>query len=79
MDFSDTHMLLTRFKAGLQEDAVSVDPTTSDSRIVPTFNAYSPSGDVTAEVVYVNYGGIEDYRALEALGVTVQGKIVIAR
>ena len=43
------------------------------------FNAYSPSGDVTAPVVYVNYGTQEDYRQLESLGISVAGKIAIAR
>ena len=43
------------------------------------FNAYSPNGDVTAEVVYANYGGAADYATLEQMGVDVKGKIVIVR
>ncbi|EHR61048.1 M28 family peptidase [Saccharomonospora cyanea] len=47
--------------------------------VVVGYNAYSPAGDVTAEVVYVNYGLPEDYAKLEELGVDVEGKIVLAR
>ena len=46
---------------------------------VPPFNAYTGDGDVTSEVVYVNYGLIEDYHTLDSLGISVRGKIVIAR
>ena len=46
---------------------------------VPPFNGYTGDGDVTAEVVYVNYGLIEDYKTLDSLGVSVRGKIAIAR
>ena len=46
---------------------------------IPTFNAYSADGDVTAEVVYVNYGLIEDYKTLDSLGISVSGKIAITR
>ncbi|MHA6802336.1 M28 family peptidase [Salinifilum ghardaiensis] len=47
--------------------------------VVPGYNAYSPAGDVTSDVVYVNYGLPEDYAELERLGVDVEGKIVLAR
>ncbi len=43
------------------------------------FNAYTGDGDVTADVVYVNYGLITDYQTLDSLGVSVRGRIVIAR
>ena len=46
---------------------------------VPPVNGYSGSGDVTGEVVYVNYGLIEDYAQLDSLGVSVRGKIAVAR
>jgi N-acetylated-alpha-linked acidic dipeptidase len=46
---------------------------------IPPFNGYTGDGDVTAEVVYVNYGLIEDYKTLDSLGVGVRGKIAIAR
>jgi N-acetylated-alpha-linked acidic dipeptidase len=43
------------------------------------FNAYSGSGDVTGEVIYVNYGRKEDFEQLAAMGISVKGKIVLAR
>ena len=46
---------------------------------VPPFNGYTGDGDVTAEVVYVNYGLIEDYKTLDSLGISVRGKIAVAR
>ena len=46
---------------------------------LPTYNAYSADGDVTGELVYVNYGLTDDYEALARQGISVQGKIVIAR
>ncbi|MGH7521324.1 MAG: M28 family peptidase [Gemmatimonadales bacterium] len=46
---------------------------------VPPFNGYTGDGDVTADVVYVNYGLIEDYKTLDSLGISVNGKIVLAR
>ena len=46
---------------------------------VPPFNGYTGDGDVTADVVYVNYGLIEDYQTLDSLGINVRGKIVLAR
>ncbi|TAG51331.1 MAG: M28 family peptidase, partial [Runella slithyformis] len=58
----------------LQEDKYSGHPL-----ITPGWNAYSGSGDVTAEVVYANYGRKEDFEQLKAMGVSVQGKIVLAR
>jgi len=55
------------------------DPDTYDPRAVRAFNTYSPSGEVTAPVVYVNFGTPDDYRELAALGVSVEGKVVLAR
>src|SRR4051794_13925809 len=46
---------------------------------VPPFNGYTGDGNATADVVYVNYGLIEDYKTLDSLGVSVQGKVAIAR
>jgi len=69
-----------KFTAKLQEPPVSVDPTSNQqSEQLPTYNAYSIDGDVTAPLVYVNYGIPEDYEQLERLGVSVKGAIVIAR
>ena len=63
-----------------EEPAVAGDPTSSQaSEQLPTYNAYSIDGDVTAPLVYVNYGIPEDYDQLERLGISVKGAIVIAR
>ena len=70
----------THFVAKLQEPPLSVDPTSQQtSEQLPTYNAYSVDGDVTAPLVYVNYGMRDDYEQLERLGVSVKGAIVIAR
>ena len=70
----------TRFTARIQEPAVAVDPTSGQhDEQLPTYNAYSIDGDVTAPLVYVNYGIPADYEALERMGVSVKGAIVIAR
>ncbi|MGC2297443.1 MAG: transferrin receptor-like dimerization domain-containing protein [Acidobacteriaceae bacterium] len=70
----------TPFTAKLQEPAVSVDPTSSQtSEQLPSYNAYSRDGDVTAPLVYVNYGRPEDYEVLDRMGISVKGAIVIAR
>ncbi|MEO7029353.1 MAG: M28 family metallopeptidase [Acidobacteriaceae bacterium] len=55
------------------------DPFQDDPRIYPAFNGSSPSGDVTAEVVYVNYGTLADFKKLAELGVDVKGKIALVR
>ena len=62
-----------------KEDIISDDPFTQDPLLWKGWNAFSGSGDVTAEVVYVNYGRKEDFETLETLGVDVKGKIVLAR
>jgi N-acetylated-alpha-linked acidic dipeptidase len=68
------------FTAKLEEPALSVDPTSNQkSEQLPTYNAYSKDGDVTAPLVYVNYGAPADYERLERLGISVKGAIVIAR
>ena len=70
----------TKFTAKLQEPPLTVDPTSSQTaEQLPTYNAYSKDGDVTAPLVYVNYGVREDYEQLDRMGVSVKGAIVIAR
>ena len=70
----------TKFTAKLQEPPLSVDPTSSQTaEQLPTYNAYSIDGDVTAPLVYVNYGVRDDYEQLDRMGVSVKGAIVIAR
>ena len=67
------------FLATLKEPAVPEDPDSGDANQLPTYNAYGATGDVTGEVVYVNFGVPEDYEWLAKQGIDVKGKIVIAR
>ena len=62
----------------LDEPQVAEDPTSGLAQY-PTVNGYSAPGSATGEVVYVNYGLIEDYAKLDSLGVSVRGKIAVAR
>jgi N-acetylated-alpha-linked acidic dipeptidase len=69
-----------KFSAKLQEPALPEDPTSNQqAEQLPTYHAYSKDGDVTAPLVYVNYGIPEDYEQLDRMGISVKGKIVIAR
>jgi N-acetylated-alpha-linked acidic dipeptidase len=68
------------FTAKLQEPPLPEDPTSNQTaEQLPTYNAYSIDGDVTAPLVYVNYGVPEDYEELERRGISVKGAIIIAR
>lgn len=62
-----------------KEGALPDDPFSDDPRLHLGFNAFSGSGDVTAEVVYVNYGTREDFMKLAEMGVDLKEKIAIAR
>ena len=62
-----------------QEDILKEDPFSSDELLWKGWNSFSGSGDVTAEVVYVNYGTREDFEKLKDLGVSLEGKIALAR
>ena len=68
-----------RERLTIREAIIPEDPSSSHPKIIPLFNGYSPSGDVTAPLVYVNYGLPPDYEALKKLGVDVKGKIAIVR
>jgi N-acetylated-alpha-linked acidic dipeptidase len=68
-----------RQKLNVEEAVVKNDPTSSNPKITPLFNGFSPSGDVTGPVVYANYGLPDDYEDLKKAGVDVKGKIVIVR
>jgi N-acetylated-alpha-linked acidic dipeptidase len=69
-----------KFSAKLQEPALAEDPTSNQqTEQLPTYHAYSKDGDVTAPLVYVNYGIPEDYEQLDRMGISVKGAIVIAR
>src|SRR5262249_37118327 len=70
----------TPFKLALKESALSVDPTSGQStEQLPTYHAYSIDGDVTAPLVYVNYGVPADYAGLARHGISVKGGVVSAR
>ena len=68
-----------REKLSVREAVLKDDPTSSNPKITPLFNGYSATGDVTAPLVYANYGLPPDYDALAKAGVDVRGKIVIVR
>jgi N-acetylated-alpha-linked acidic dipeptidase len=68
------------FTAKLQEPVVKEDPTSNQTaEQLPTYNSYSIDGNVTAPLVYVNFGVPADYEQLERMGISVKGAIVIAR
>ena len=70
----------TKYRAKLQEPILAIDPTSNQTaEQLPTYNAYSADGDVTAPLIYVNHGIREDYEQLDRLGISVKGAIVIAR
>ena len=64
---------------GPTPEHVSSDPFQDDPRITPGFSSSGASGDVTAPVVYANYGTPADFAKLDALGISVKGKIVLVR
>jgi N-acetylated-alpha-linked acidic dipeptidase len=69
-----------KFKAKLAEATLKEDATSGQkNEQLPTFNCYSPDGDVTGQLVFVGYGLPDDYEQLERMGIDVKGKIVIAR
>ena len=68
------------FRARLIEPALAEDSTSGQtSEILPAYNAYSPDGEATGQLVYVNYGIPADYEQLERRGIQVKDRIVIAR
>jgi N-acetylated-alpha-linked acidic dipeptidase len=69
----------TPVELNLQEGPIPEDTTSVAFPQVMAFNGYGAAGDVSGEVVYVNYGLIEDYAQLDSMGVSVKGKIAIAR
>jgi len=66
-----------KYTLKIKEPVLPEDPDSGDQ--TPLYNAYSADGDVTGEVVYVNYGMPADFDKLKELGINVKGKIVIAR
>jgi N-acetylated-alpha-linked acidic dipeptidase len=69
------HLLMS----GPTPEHVQGDPAADNPRVVMPFNGSSGSGDVTAEVVYANYGRTEDFNELAARNIDLHGKIVICR
>ncbi len=70
----------TKFKASLVEPGLKEDATSGQTKEqLPTYHAFSADGDVTAELVFVNYGIPEDYETLKKMGIDVKGKIVLAK
>lgn len=68
------------YKAKLDEPALQEDKTSAQKgEQLPTYNAYSADGDITAELIFVNRGVPADYEELEKMGIDVRGKIVIAK
>ena len=69
-----------KFVASLREPALPEDPTSNQQdEQLPPFNAFCVDGEVTAPLVYVNYGLPADYERLDRMGISVKGCIVIAR
>ena len=61
------------------EDPIAADKDSASPDAFPAFHGYGVSGDVTGQVVYANYGRVEDFEALEKMGIEVEGKIVLVR
>ena len=66
-------------RKGPTPEHVDGDEYQNDPRVFPAFNGYSPSGEVTADIVYANYGRPEDFKLLHDHGIDVHGKIVLIR
>ncbi len=70
----------TQFSAMLTEDSLAEDPSTSVREdLLPPYNAFSVDGEVEGELVFVNYGMPADYEILDRYGISVEGKIAIAK
>ncbi|RPA77894.1 putative vacuolar protein sorting-associated protein [Ascobolus immersus RN42] len=67
------------YEAQLQEDVLEEDPTTGHPDRIPSFHGYSASGNVTGQLVFANYGRVEDYRFLTEQGISLKDKIVIVK
>jgi N-acetylated-alpha-linked acidic dipeptidase len=69
----------TNFVASLKEPPVAGDESSARTDAMPAYNIYGGDGDVTADLVYLNYGMPDDYKDLARRGIDVKGKIVITR
>jgi N-acetylated-alpha-linked acidic dipeptidase len=79
MDASGRQLMAGPTAEHVDPKAYGGDPFQDDPRVLPAFNGSSPSGDVTADAVYANYGTLADFKRLAELGVSVKGKIVLVR
>ena len=69
-----------RFTASLTEVSLIDDPSTLVRKnLLPPYNAFSVDGDVEGELVFINYGRVEDHELLERYGIDLKGKIAIAK
>ena len=68
-----------QWQASLKEAEVAEDPTSGQEDRLPIYHSFSPDGEVTAEVVFVNQGLRADYEDLERRGISVEGKIILAK
>ena len=68
-----------RYELKLVEPPYDEDQDLTKDGVLPPYNAYAADGDITGEIVFVNYGLPEDYKVLDSLGVSVRGKIVLAK
>ena len=78
------HVALTlvepiQYDFDLRERGLALDKDAYDRKVWLPFNGYAASGDITAQIIYVNYGREEDYAELKKMGVDVRGRIVLAR
>src|SRR5580658_10115021 len=69
----------TKFVASLKEPPIAGDESSSRTDGLPAYNIYGGDGDVTGELVYLNFGMPDDYKDLARRGIDVKGKIVITR
>jgi N-acetylated-alpha-linked acidic dipeptidase len=69
----------TKFVASLKEPPVAGDESSTRTDGLPAYNIYGGDGDVTADLVYLNYGMPDDYKDLARRGIDVKGRIVITR
>ncbi|MDG1306083.1 MAG: hypothetical protein P8P54_18075, partial [Pseudomonadales bacterium] len=69
-----------QYTASLSEDSLAEDASTAEqTELLPPYNAFSTDGDVEGELVFINYGRPEDHALLERYGVSLKGKIAIAK
>ncbi|ORX69455.1 Zn-dependent exopeptidase [Linderina pennispora] len=67
------------FEAGLKEDIIPGDSASEDPNNLPAFHGYSANGNVTGQLVYANYGSLDDFKALKAAGISIKDKVVLVR